>query len=116
MRIPLVSWEKLRQRKVEGLHWTFLTVLVFAVGAFSGAYQVVRSMEMVKDRSVMGVSTHLGMMAIGFVLGTTLMVAFGVSWSWVVTLVGVVVAIALAVIGVVGDLPDLVQLAWAGGF
>ena len=51
------------------------------------------------------VAVILGMMAIGFVLGTTLMVAFGVSWSWVVTLVGVVVAIALAVIGVVGDLP-----------
>ncbi|MEM8620197.1 MAG: DUF4203 domain-containing protein [Actinomycetota bacterium] len=51
------------------------------------------------------VAVILGMMAIGFVLGTSLMVAFGVSWSWVVTLVGVIVAIALAVIGVIGDLP-----------
>ncbi|HUS41927.1 MAG TPA: DUF4203 domain-containing protein [Ilumatobacteraceae bacterium] len=51
------------------------------------------------------VSVVIGMMAIGFVLGTSLMVALGVTWSWVIVLTGVVVASVLAFIAIAGDLP-----------
>jgi hypothetical protein len=51
------------------------------------------------------VSVVIGMMGIGFVLGTSLMVALGVSWSWVIVLSGVVVAVALAFVAIAGDLP-----------
>jgi hypothetical protein len=51
------------------------------------------------------VSVIIGMMGIGFVLGTSLMVAFGVSWSWLIVLSGVVVAVALAFVAIAGDLP-----------
>ncbi len=45
------------------------------------------------------------MTAIGFVLGTTLMAALGVTWSWLVILVGVITAAVLAFIAIVGDMP-----------
>lgn len=61
------------------------------------------------------VSVIIGMGAIGFTLGTTLMVALGVTWSWVVVLVGLAVGILLAVLAIVGDLP-LVILALLGAF
>jgi hypothetical protein len=51
------------------------------------------------------VSVIVGMMGIGFVLGTSLMVALGVTWSWVIVLFGVVLAVVLAVVAIVGDLP-----------
>lgn len=51
------------------------------------------------------VSVVIGMMGIGFVLGTSLMVAFGVSWSWLIVLSGVVMAVALAFVAIAGDLP-----------
>ncbi len=51
------------------------------------------------------VAVLIGMMAIGFVLGTSLMVALGVTWSWVIVLSGVVLAVALAFVAIVGDLP-----------
>jgi hypothetical protein len=51
------------------------------------------------------VAVVIGMMAIGFALGTSLMVALGVTWSWVIVLSGVVVAVALAIVALVGDLP-----------
>jgi hypothetical protein len=51
------------------------------------------------------VSVIIGMLAIGFVLGTSVMVALGVTWSWVIVLSGIVLAIALAFVGIVGDLP-----------
>lgn len=51
------------------------------------------------------VSVIIGMMAIGFVLGTSLMVAVGVTWSWVIVLSGVVLAVVLAVVAILGDLP-----------
>ena len=59
------------------------------------------------------VSVVIGMGAIGFVLGTTAMVALGVSWSWVIVLAGVAVAVLLALTAIVGDLP-LVILALLG--
>ena len=51
------------------------------------------------------VSVIIGMMAIGFVLGTSLMVALGVTWSWVIVLSGVVLAAVLAFVAIAGDLP-----------
>ncbi len=51
------------------------------------------------------VSVVIGMMAIGFVLGTSAMVALGVTWSWVIVLSGVVLAVVLALVALAGDLP-----------
>ena len=51
------------------------------------------------------VSVVIGMMGIGFVLGTSLMVALGVSWSWLIVLSGVVLAVVLAFVAIAGDLP-----------
>lgn len=51
------------------------------------------------------VSVIIGMMGIGFVLGTGVMVAFGVTWNWVIVLSGVVLAVVLAVVAIAGDLP-----------
>ncbi|MGH8949010.1 MAG: DUF4203 domain-containing protein, partial [Acidimicrobiia bacterium] len=38
-------------------------------------------------------------------LGSTLMVALGVTWSWVIVLVGLAVGVLLGVVALVGDLP-----------
>jgi hypothetical protein len=51
------------------------------------------------------VSVIIGMMAIGFVLGTGLMVALGVSWSWLIVLSGVVLAVVLSFVAIAADLP-----------
>jgi hypothetical protein len=51
------------------------------------------------------VSVVIAMAAIGFVLGTAVMVALGVTWSWVIVLVGVAVGAILALLAVVADLP-----------
>ncbi len=51
------------------------------------------------------VSVIIGMMGIGFVLGTSLMVALGVTWSWLIVLSGVVLAVVLAFVAIAGDLP-----------
>jgi len=51
------------------------------------------------------ISVVIGMMAIGFVLGTSSMVALGVTWSWIIVLGGLLLAAALAFVAIVGDLP-----------
>jgi hypothetical protein len=51
------------------------------------------------------VSVVIAMAAIGFVLGTAVMVALGVTWSWVIVLAGLAVGSILAIVAVVGDLP-----------
>lgn len=51
------------------------------------------------------VAVLIGMLAIGFALGTSLMVALGVTWSWLIVLSGVALALALAVVALVADLP-----------
>jgi hypothetical protein len=51
------------------------------------------------------VAVIIGMGAIGFNLGVALMVAIGVSWSWVIVLVGVVAAVLLAFVAIVADVP-----------
>jgi hypothetical protein len=61
------------------------------------------------------VSVVIGMAAIGFSLGSTVMVALGVSWTWVIVLVGVVAGVLLAMLAIVGDMPMLL-LAILGAF
>jgi hypothetical protein len=51
------------------------------------------------------VAVVIGMGAIGFALGSGLMVALGVDWSLVIVSVGVAVAILLAVLAIVMDIP-----------
>ena len=51
------------------------------------------------------VAVFIGMISIGFVLGTSAMAFFGVTWSWLVILVGVITAAVLAFVAVVGDMP-----------
>ncbi len=51
------------------------------------------------------VAVVIAMLGIGFVLGTSLMVALGVTWSWVIVLSGVVLAAVLAFVAIAGDLP-----------
>jgi len=63
------------------------------------------------------VSVMLAMGAIGFSIGTSVMVAVGVTWSWLIVLVGVLVGVVLALAAIVGDLPTvlLVVLTALGG-
>lgn len=56
------------------------------------------------------ISVIITMASIGFTLGTTLMVALDVTWSWIIILVGVVAAIALAFLAIVSDLPTVLLL------
>jgi len=51
------------------------------------------------------VSVLIGMAAIGFALGSSLMVALGVTWSWVIIIVGVAVGTLLAALAIIADLP-----------
>lgn len=53
------------------------------------------------------VSVLITMGAAGFVLGTTLLVALGVEWTWLVTLGGLVVGIGFGVLAIVADLPTI---------
>jgi hypothetical protein len=53
------------------------------------------------------ISIVIGMAAVGFALGSTLMVGLDVEWTWLIVLVGVLVATLLAVVAVVGSLPML---------
>lgn len=63
------------------------------------------------------VSVLLAMGAIGFALGTSLMIALGVRWSWVILLAGLAAATVLALIAVFADVPGLllVVLSATGG-
>ena len=51
------------------------------------------------------ISVVIAMSAIGFTLGASLMVALGVTWSWVIVIVGLAVGVLLAILAIVGDLP-----------
>lgn len=51
------------------------------------------------------ISVFIAMSAIGFALGTAAMVAFGVQWSWLIVLVGVIAGALLALLAILGDLP-----------
>lgn len=56
------------------------------------------------------VSIVLAMASIGFTLGTALMVVIGVSWSWLIILVGVVVGVLLAMFAIGADMPGILLL------
>jgi hypothetical protein len=51
------------------------------------------------------VAVLLAMGSIGFVLGTSAMVALGIDWSWAIILVGLAAGAALAFVAIVADLP-----------
>lgn len=51
------------------------------------------------------VSVVVSMAAIGWVLGTALLTAVGITWSWVVVLGGVAAGMLLAVVAISADLP-----------
>lgn len=54
------------------------------------------------------VSVAIGMAAIGFAIGTSVVAALGISWSWVAILVGVALGLLLAVAAIAGDLPTFI--------
>lgn len=54
------------------------------------------------------VSVAIAMGSIGFTLGASVLVAFGVTWNWVIVLIGLAVGIALAIVAIVGDLPGII--------
>lgn len=51
------------------------------------------------------VSVVLAMAAIGFSIATAVLVALGVTWSWVIILAGVLLATLLAMFAIVGNFP-----------
>ena len=51
------------------------------------------------------VSVVITMSAIGFALGTGFMALIGVTWSWLILLVGLAVGVLLALLAIVADLP-----------
>lgn len=83
------------------LGWTVGLVLAVLFGLIAYLYYAV--------------SVIIGMAAIGFSLGSTLMVALGVTWTWVIVLVGVAAGVLLAMLAIVGDMP-MVLLAVLGAF
>ncbi len=52
----------------------------------------------------------LAMAAMGFVLGGTLASALGATQNWLITLVGVVLGVLLAILAIVGDLPQILLI------
>ncbi len=62
-------------------------------------------------------SVIIAMGALGFAIATAVMVAMGVTWSWLIILIGLAAAIFLAFIAIAGDLPMvlLVIISAAGG-
>ena len=54
------------------------------------------------------ISVAIAMAAIGFALGTSVMAALGVTWSWLVILVGVAAGLLLAAVAILGDLPTVI--------
>lgn len=51
------------------------------------------------------VSVFIAMAAVGFVLGTTVTTALGLTWDWLIILIGITVAAALALFGILYDMP-----------
>jgi hypothetical protein len=54
------------------------------------------------------VAIVIAMGAAGFAIGSGIVVALGISWSWVAVLVGLAVGLVLGLVAVVGDLPMIV--------
>ena len=85
------------------LSWVLAIVLALLFAAVASLYYAV--------------SIALMMGWIGFTLGASLLVALGVSWSWLIVLSGLALGIALAFVAIIGDLPlvVLVVLSAAAG-
>ncbi len=63
------------------------------------------------------VAVVLAMAAIGFALASHLLVALGVTWSWVIVLAGIALAVVLAVLALAGNMPMVILVvlsAFAG--
>ena len=54
------------------------------------------------------VAIVMAMSSIGFMLGGALMTALGVTWNWVIAIVGILVGVAFAFAGIVSNLPRVV--------
>jgi len=54
------------------------------------------------------VAVILAMAAFGFAIGSGLVVALGIDWSWVAVLVGVAIGVVFGLISVVGNMPMVV--------
>ncbi len=54
------------------------------------------------------VSVMVAMAGVGFMLGSSAMVALNVTWTWLVVLVGVLLAIVLGIVAIVGELPMII--------
>ncbi len=54
------------------------------------------------------VAVVIAMGSIGFALGTSLMVAFGISWTWLIVLVGLALGILLALAAIVANMPMVI--------
>jgi hypothetical protein len=63
------------------------------------------------------VSVIVAMAFIGFAIGVGIMSAFGVTWSWVLVIVGIAVGLVLAWFSIISDLPTglLMALTALGG-
>lgn len=63
------------------------------------------------------VAVVLAMGSVGFALGTSLMVALNISWSWVIVLAGLVLGVVVAMGAIIANLPMmlLVVLGAMGG-
>lgn len=82
-----------------GLGWVLGLVLALVFGALAYLFYAV--------------AVILAMAAMGFSLGTTLMVALGVTWSWVIVLVGVALGAILAIITLLLNLPLVIMLVFS---
>ena len=58
------------------------------------------------------VAVVLAMGAAGFALGSGLVVALGIDWSWVAVLIGLAVGVLLGVVAVVLDMPAIVLIVF----
>lgn len=71
--------------------WTLGVVLALVFGLLAYLYYEV--------------SVTIAMATIGFSLGTSLLVALGISWSWLIVLAGVAAAVVLAMVAIAADIP-----------
>jgi hypothetical protein len=76
------------------LSWVLAIVLALVFAAIAYLYYAV--------------SIALAMGTIGFTLGASMLVALGVTWSWLIVLSGLALGIVLAFLAIAGDLPMLV--------
>lgn len=59
------------------------------------------------------VSVIIAMGAIGFSLAAALMVALGMTWSWLIVLIGLAAAMLFAVFAIVGNMPKILLIVFS---